>query len=139
SGVQETGWQFWPHGAVAVGLERKSVNHSSNEKEHVMKGLVFTGIGLSIVAVLSVPGCITRPTMLGPDPGLAYITQRDHEMLNPEAGKNLELVQGLEDGPAAKNTMERYRSSFEKPEDYRMRLQAPSVVSQGIPSSSAGS
>lgn len=104
-----------------------------------MKGLVFIGIGLSIVAILSVPGCTTRPTMLGPDPGLAYFTQRDHEMLNPEAGKNLEPVVGLEDGPAAQNTMERYRSSFENPDAYRTTIKAPSVVSQGIPSSTAGS
>jgi hypothetical protein len=100
-----------------------------------MKGLLFTGIGLSIVAVLSVPGCTQRPTMLGPDPGLAYTMARDHGMLNPDAGKNLDPVQGLEDGPAAKNTMERYRSSFEKPEDYRTKVQGTSVVSQGIQSS----
>ena len=100
-----------------------------------MKGLLLTGIGLSILAVLSVPGCTKRPTMLGPDPGLAYTVARDHQTLNPDAGKNLDPVQGLEDGPAAKKTMERYRSSFEKPEDYRGKLNVPSVVSQGIQSS----
>ena len=102
-----------------------------------MKGLLFTGIGCSILAVLSASGCTTRPTMLGPDPGLAYAMARDHQTLNPDAAKNLDPVQGLEDGPAAKNTMERYRSSFEKPEEYRGKFSMPSVVSQGIPSSTA--
>jgi hypothetical protein len=105
-------------------------------KEHVMKALLLTGIGLSIV-VISVAGCTKRPTMLGPDPGLAYTMERDHQMLNPDAGNNLDPVQGLEDGLAAKNSMERYRSSFEKPEDYRTTVKAPSVVSQGIPSSAS--
>ncbi len=102
-----------------------------------MKGLLLTGIGLSILTILSAPGCTQRPTTLGPDPGLAYTMARDHQTLNPDAGKNLDPVQGLEDGPAARNTMERYRSSFEKPEEYRGKLNVPSVVSQGIPSSSS--
>ena len=97
-----------------------------------MNGLLLTGIGISIVALITVAGCTKRPTTLGPDPGVAYFTQRDAQILNPDAGKNLEPIQGLEDGPAAKNTMERYRSSFEKPEDYRTKVMAPSVVNQGI-------
>jgi len=96
-----------------------------------MKGLLFTGMWLSLVAVISVTGCTKRPTTLGPDTGLAYTLALDHQMLNPEAGKNLDPVQGLEDGTAAKNTMDRYRTSFEKPEDYRKPM-APSVVSQGM-------
>lgn len=96
-----------------------------------MKGLLFTGIGLSIVAVISVAGCIKRPTTLGPDHGLAYTMARDHQILNPDAEKNLDPVQGLEDGKAAKLTMERYRSSFEKPEDYRTTIKSQSMVGQG--------
>jgi hypothetical protein len=101
-------------------------------KEHVMKGLMLTGIGLSIVAVISVTGCTKRPTTLGPDPGLAYTMARDNQILNPEAEKNLDPVQGLEDGTAAKNTLGRYRSSFERPEGYRTTITNPSVVSQGV-------
>jgi len=97
-----------------------------------MKGLLLTGIGLSIVAVITVAGCTKRPTTLGPDPGLAYTMAHDHQILNPDAERNLEPVEGLEDAKSAKNTMERYRSSFEKPEDYRTKITAPSVVSQGI-------
>ena len=102
-----------------------------------MKRMLITEIGLSIVAVIAVAGCTNRPTTLGPDPGLAYTMAHDQQLLNPEAGKNLEPVQGLEDGPAAKNILERYRSSFERPEEYRTKVVAPSVVGQGIQSSGA--
>jgi hypothetical protein len=101
-------------------------------KEHIMKGLLLTGIGLSILAVVSVTGCTSRPTTLGPDYGLAYSMAKDQQTLNPDAGNNLDPVQGLEDGAAAKHTMERYRSSFEKPEDYRKPMTNPSMISQGI-------
>ena|SRR6266545_4994309 len=97
-----------------------------------MKRLLLTGVGLSIVALISVAGCMKRPTTLGPDRGLAYNMALDHQIFNPDAGKNLDPVQGLEDGTAAKNTLERYRSSFEKPESYRTTITAPSVVNQGI-------
>ena len=105
-----------------------------------MKRSLITGVGLCAGIVLSLAGCTQRPQMLGPDAGLAYYTARDHQTLNPEASKNLELVQGLEDGPAAKNTMERFRSSFEKPESYRTTITPTSVVDKGITSTgSAGS
>lgn len=100
-----------------------------------MKGLLIAGFGFSIVAVGLAVGCTSRPTMLGPDAGLAYSTARDNQILNPDAGKNLEPVQGLADGKAAKSTMERYRASFENPGDYRSTVSVPSVVSQGIESS----
>ena len=51
-----------------------------------MKGLLLTGIGLSIVAVLAVTGCIKRPATLGPDYGLAYTMANDAQTLNPDAG-----------------------------------------------------
>ena len=97
-----------------------------------MKGLLLTGIGLSVLAVISVTGCTNRPTTLGPDYGLAYTMAKDAQTLNPDAGNNLDPVQGLEDSAAAKHTMERYRSSFEKPEDIRKPMASPSIISQGI-------
>lgn len=97
-----------------------------------MKRWLYTGMGLSLIALVSVAGCTKRPTTLGPGTGLAYTMARDHQTLNPEAGKNLEPTQGLEDGTASKHTMERYRSSFEKPESYRTTITAPSVIGQGM-------
>jgi hypothetical protein len=99
-----------------------------------MKGLLLTGIGFSILAVVSVTGCTTRPTTLGPDAGLAYTMANDQQTLNPDAGSNLDRVQGLEDPAAAKNTLERYRASFEKPEEIRKPMASPSMISQGIQS-----
>lgn len=97
-----------------------------------MKGLLLAGMGLSLLAVISVTGCIKRPTTLGPDVGLAYNLALDHQTLNPEAGKNLDPVQGIEDPTAAKNTLDRYQSSFEKPEEYRKPMAIGSVVGQGM-------
>jgi len=97
-----------------------------------MKGLLITGIGLSILAVVSVTGCTTRPKTLGPDVGLAYTMANDEQTLNPDAGSNLDPVQGLEDPGAAKRTLERYRSSFERPEDIRKPMANPSMISSGI-------
>jgi hypothetical protein len=97
-----------------------------------MKGLLLTGIGLSILAVISVTGCTARPTTLGPDYGLAYTMAKDAQTLNPDAGNNLDPVQGLEDSAAAKHTLERYRASFEKPEEIRKPMANPSMISSGI-------
>jgi len=97
-----------------------------------MKGLLLAGVCLSIVAGIAVTGCTKRPTTLGPDFGLAYTMANDQQTLNPDAGNNLDPVQGLEDGRAAKHTMERYRSSFERPEDYRKPMANPSMISTGI-------
>lgn len=101
-------------------------------KEHVMKGLLLTGMCLSILAVVSVTGCTKRPATLGPDYGLAYTMANDAQTLNPDAVKNLDPVQGLEDAATAKHTMERYRSSFEKPEEIRKPMANPSMISSGI-------
>jgi len=98
-----------------------------------MKGILLTGIGLSILTLVSVTGCTTRPTTLGPDYALAYSMANDQQTLNPDAANNLDPVQGLEDPAAAKHTLERFRSSFEKPEDIRRPMANPSMISQGIP------
>jgi len=98
-----------------------------------MKGSrTFTiGISLAIVTACLLPGC-ARPRTLGPDHGLAYRAAIAQQTLNPEAGQTAEFSMGAEDGPAAKRSMERYRSSFESPEKYRTTISAPSVVGQGV-------
>lgn len=97
-----------------------------------MKRWLYKGMALSLVALIPVAGCVKRPTTLGPDTGLAYTLARDHQTLNLNAVKNLEPTQGLEDGTAAKHTMERYRSSFEKPESYRTTITSSSLIGQGM-------
>ena len=100
-----------------------------------MKGWKIAGFGIVIAAVGLAIGCTTRPTTLGPDPGLAYTTARDSQVMNPDAGKNLEPVEGLADGKASMNSLERYRGSFENPDEYRSTVSVPSVVGQGIQTS----
>ena len=97
-----------------------------------MKGkqLLNAGIGLAMVTACLLPGC-ARPRTLGPDPGLAYRSAIAHQTLNPDAGRTIEMAQGAEDGPAAKRTMDRYRSSFESPEKYRTVLTPQSIVGSG--------
>ena len=51
-------------------------------KEHVMKGLLLTGMCLSILAVVSVTGCTKRPATLGQDFGLAYTMAKAAQTLN---------------------------------------------------------
>ena len=46
--------------------------------------------------------------------GGSFQTAKANQILNPEAGKNLEPVHGL-DGQAAVIVMNKYRKSFEKP------------------------
>ena len=95
------------------------------------KGLLTAGSIFAIITLALLPGC-ARPRTLGPDHGLAYTTAIVHQTLNPDAGDTIEFSLGLEDGPAAKHSMERYRSSFESPEKYRTTLTPHSIVGQGV-------
>lgn len=93
---------------------------------------LIVGVAVAAVMGLTVSACVKRPTTLGPDYGVAHTTIRDQQVLNPATAPNLEVVLGIEDPVSAKNTMERYRSSFERPEAYRKVITVPSVVSEGI-------
>lgn len=68
---------------------------------------------LALVTML-VTGCVFGPTPLEVDYGNSYNTAKSNQILHPEAGQNMEPVEGL-DGQAANITVERYRSTFEKP------------------------
>ena len=72
----------------------------------------FILIGL-IAAVFFFSGCGTRETMLDKNWGSSFESAKQNQILNPEAGKNLDPVIGL-DGKAAKNNMEKYRQGFTK-------------------------
>lgn len=97
-----------------------------------MNRVIFIGIGLTAGLLIAMGGCTTRPTTLGPDPGLAYTMARDNQILHPEAAQSVVQVEGRDDAATAKITMDRYRSSFEEPEKARKPMSIGSVVSQGV-------
>lgn len=55
-----------------------------------------------------------RPTELSSDFGDSQRAAKNNQILNPEASKNLEPVEGL-DGPAGAKAMKRYRKFFDTP------------------------
>ena len=54
------------------------------------------------------------PGRLEMDYGTSYKLAKFNQTLNPDAEKNLQPVTGF-DGPAAKNTLDKYQKDFEKP------------------------
>jgi type IV pilus biogenesis protein CpaD/CtpE len=72
---------------------------------------VLAGLG----AALLLTGCAdTRQTRVERDMGTSQRLAVFNQTLNPEAGKNLEPVEGI-DSQAADRVMDKYRTSFEKP------------------------
>ena len=67
-------------------------------------------VGVIAVALISCAGPSRLEMDFGTSAKLAVVNQT----LNPEAGKNLEPVTGM-DGKAAEGIMEVYRGGFEKP------------------------
>jgi hypothetical protein len=84
--------------------------------------LTLTGL---IVALVMFPSCGGKPlvqkdTMLERNWGRSYESVKYNQMLNPEAGKNLEPVVGT-DGQAAERAIEKYRkdeSKKQQPKQY---------------------
>jgi hypothetical protein len=58
-------------------------------------------------------GCAWQQSRVTMDYGTSYQLQKNSQILNPEAEKNLAPAQGL-DGQAASASVNRYRKSFEK-------------------------
>ncbi len=58
-------------------------------------------------------GC-AGPSRLEMDFGTSVNLAKSNQILNPEAGKNIEPVSGF-DGEAAQANIEKYRKDFEKP------------------------
>ncbi len=79
----------------------------------------LTLIGL-IATLLIFSGC-ARETMLSRNWGNSFESAKQSQILNPEAGKNLEPVVGL-DGQASENNMEKYREGFKKENSKEMTL-----------------
>jgi hypothetical protein len=82
-----------------------------------------------ILAVLSVGLAVgaCAPTTISPNWGTAYQNMRAKQVLNPEAGEQLDPVEG-QDGKVNATAMEAYRKDFEKPDANFDR----SIVSSGV-------
>jgi hypothetical protein len=70
----------------------------------------------SVTALFVVLGCTTPPgqnqgTLLEKNWGRSFETVKYNQILNPEAGRNVEPVEGL-DGEAAEANMAKYRQGF---------------------------
>ncbi len=72
----------------------------------------FTLIGLTAALLIS-SGCAARETMLDRNWGSSFESAKSNQILDPEAGKNLDPVVGF-DGQAAGISMEKYRQGFKK-------------------------
>lgn len=95
------------------------LSDSRGIKEDTMLTRGLTLIGL-IATLLIFSGC-ARETMLNRNWGNSFESAKQSQILNPEAGKNLEPVVGL-DGQAAENNMEKYRQGFKKDTSKEMAL-----------------
>ncbi len=71
-------------------------------------------LSAGIVGLLSLTMACAGPTRVERDFGTSANLVKFNQMANPQAGKNLEPVVGL-DGEAAKANMDKYHKSFEKP------------------------
>ena len=77
-----------------------------------MQKTSLTFLGLASLILLGSSGC-SHPTTLGTNTGVAYGMATQNQLLNPEAGENLDPVVGME-GKIAESAMGLYRKGFEK-------------------------
>jgi hypothetical protein len=85
-----------------------NLNHE-NKRRGPMVARCLIIIGL--IAALSIfSGC--EATLLDKNWGKSFESAKSDQILNPEAGQNLDPVVGL-DGQAAERTLETYRKGFE--------------------------
>jgi hypothetical protein len=80
--------------------------------EELMGKRSFFFIGF--VALFFMAVSCAGPSRLEMDFGNSANLAKSNQILNPEAGQNIESVSGL-DGEAARATIEKYRKDFEKP------------------------
>lgn len=82
-----------------------------------MLRVIFLALGLC-VALSLFAGCqstvpFQMKSTLDENWGTAYESAKYNQILNPEAGKDLEPVEGM-DADAAKKNVDKYRKSFQK-------------------------
>lgn len=80
---------------------------------------------LTITAGVTIGAC--APTTISPNWGTAYQQMRAGQVLNPEAGEQLDTVEG-QDGVANATAMKTYQKTFEQPNAGFER----SVVTSGV-------
>jgi hypothetical protein len=82
-----------------------------DEKEIAMRTMdrILAVVSLSLMVV----GC--APTTISPNWGTAYQDARAKQVLNPNAGEQLNPVEG-QNGKVSATAMEAYRKGFEKPD-----------------------
>ncbi len=69
---------------------------------------------VAIIGLFLTTAACAGPSRLEMDFGTSAKLSKFNQILNPQAEKNLDPVEGL-DGQAAKATNEKYRKEFEKP------------------------
>jgi len=75
--------------------------------------LTITCAMLALFAGCSSSGPVYEETLLDKNWGRSVETAKYNQILNPDAGKNLTPVEGL-DGKAADNLVQKYENSFKK-------------------------
>ena len=85
----------------------------------MLKGNIILIMVLAVFSVVTLWGCAgnlpesKRVDYLEQNWGKSYESAKNNQILNPEAGKSLEPVVGL-DGQAAEYGVNKYKNSFEK-------------------------
>jgi hypothetical protein len=83
-------------------------------KENLMRKTIAIIVALSFTIGLLI-SCATQPTRVEMDYGTSHKLQIVNQTANPDAGKNLAPVQGL-DSEASAGTVKKYHKEFEKQE-----------------------
>ncbi len=84
---------------------------------------------ITLLAIFLISAC-AQPRRLDKNYGRSVSQARLNQILDPEAGKNLEPVTGL-DGKAAQASIEKYRKTFEQPRETHPLVL---IESKGTPS-----
>jgi hypothetical protein len=99
-------------------------------KEEKMATRYLIAIGLIAVLVGACTSARKFSDKGKPDWGTSYEMAKSNQILNPEAGRNLEPVKGF-DGDAALITVEKYREDFTRPPPTDVYSISIGSISQG--------
>ena len=87
----------------------------SHKQHHSLSALLFTLMLASVLSLLALlTGCGSTTPAYDKRFGDAVRLSRQQMTVNPDAGNNPDPVAGL-DGPAAREALQRYQSSFRTP------------------------